>query len=74
MDLRCVSTMHGKVHDEVLEVVCKRRACGAKTGVVVLHYFNIHTGVLIKTLRFADPKKGTNQHGADRYPPAVRTA
>ena len=74
MDLRCVSTLHAKLTDDQLEVVCKRRACGAEPGVVVLHYFNIHTGELIKTLRFADPKKGTVQHGADHHSAAVRTA
>lgn len=62
-ELRCPSTMHGKLDDKVVEMKCRRRACGSEPGVVVLHRFNIHTGELVETRRFADPGKvGSHAH------------
>lgn len=56
-ELRCPGTMHGKLDDDVIEVKCRRRSCGSKPGVVVLHRFNVHTGELVLTKRFAEPGK-----------------
>lgn len=55
IELRCGKAMHGKLDDQLLEVKCKRRGCGAKPGVIVLHTFDIVTGELVETKRFADP-------------------
>lgn len=57
VELRCPSTMHGKLQDDFIEVKCRRRSCGFKAGTVVLHRFDIHTGALVDTKRFADPRK-----------------
>lgn len=58
IELRCPGTMHGKLEDDAIEVKCRRRSCGSKIGVVVLHRFSIHTGELVSTRRFAEPGKG----------------
>jgi hypothetical protein len=58
-ELRCSGTMHGKLdlENRKLEVKCGRRGCGAKRGVVVLHIFDLSTGRMIGTRKFADPNK-----------------
>lgn len=71
-ELRCRATMHAKLADGLLEIKCRRRSCGAQPGVVVLHRFNIHTGELVDTKRFADPRKEAAH--ASRQHSAVRSA
>lgn len=68
IELRCSGTMHGKlnIHDGKLEVKCGRRGCGAGRGVVVLHTFDINTGELVGTSRFADPVKKEELSHASR--------
>lgn len=39
----------------LLEVKCDRSHCGAGKGRVVLHRFDVHTGELVETSRFAVP-------------------
>lgn len=58
-DLRCDGTMHAKLDldSHTLEVKCGRRRCGAGPDVVVLHTFNLSTGEMISTRRFANPRK-----------------
>jgi hypothetical protein len=57
-ELRCGNTMHGILREgRYLEVKCKRRPCGAKPGVVVLHIFDLTTGLLTGTKRYRDPHK-----------------
>lgn len=57
-ELRCNGTMHGRLLDGgILEVKCRRRGCGHDEDTIVLHHFSIHTGELLDTKRFADPKK-----------------
>lgn len=74
-ELRCAGTMHARMLDETtLEVKCKRRACGHIPGVVVLHTFNILTGELLKTQKFADPRKGRVSYGPGHTQLAVRSA
>lgn len=74
-ELRCGTTMHGRMLDERrLEVKCKRRACGHIPGVVVLHVFDVTTGKLIETKKYADPQKGRVIHGTSQSGLAVRSA
>ncbi len=74
-ELRCGSTMHARMLDQTtLEVKCKRRACGHAPGVVVLHTFDITTGRLMGTRKFADPQKGQVKHGTGEPGLAVRSA
>lgn len=57
--LRCAGkTIHGRMLDDhTLEVKCKRRACGVRPGVIVLHSFDIRTGEITETRKFANPRK-----------------
>jgi hypothetical protein len=72
IELRCSGTMHGRMDNFLLEVKCGRRSCGAKPGVVVLHTFDVTTGKLVGTKRFADPVKKGNTNGSSRSRAAVR--
>ncbi len=67
-ELRCGGTMHGKLDivDDKLEVKCGRRSCGARRGVVVLHTFDLTTGNLVGTRRFADPVRNEDPNHASR--------
>jgi hypothetical protein len=57
-EVRCRGKLHGiLIGDDTVEIKCRSAICGAKAGVVVLHEFNVHTGVLIQTRRFKDPKR-----------------
>jgi hypothetical protein len=51
--------MHGILSEDgtELEVKCKRRSCGKRPGVVVLHTFNLTTGKLKYTKRFREPPR-----------------
>lgn len=62
-DLRCDGTMHAKLDLDhgTIEVKCGRRRCGASKDVVVLHTFNLHTGEMIDTRRFANPPKPSKE-------------
>lgn len=59
VELRCSGTLHGIMSDDGqhLEVKCKRRGCGARKGVVVLHTLSIKTGKVVKTVRFRQPEQ-----------------
>lgn len=76
IELRCSGTMHGRLVDAThLEVKCKRRGCGYRAGVVVLHVFNLETGALESTQRFADPKEERNKrYGTSDSHAAIRSA
>lgn len=53
MELRCASKLYGiVVRPGVLEVKCNSRFCGARKGVVVLHWFEMDTGKLLNTKEF----------------------
>lgn len=58
-ELRCIGTMHGILSEDhrYLDVKCKRKSCGARFGVVVIHTFDLITGQLHKTVTYADPSK-----------------
>jgi hypothetical protein len=55
LDLRCPSKKHGSiVGNNVVEVKCGSRFCGAKRGVIVLHRFNTQSGELLDTKRYRE--------------------
>jgi len=60
--LRCSNDLYG-IYDTdnmTIEVKCKRRRCGARPGVVVLHEISLkegQVGKIVSTRRFADPKR-----------------
>lgn len=56
-ELRCDNNLYGVLSDDrsTLEVKCKRRRCGAKPGVIVLHTISLETGKVTHTKRFKDP-------------------
>lgn len=61
-ELRCYNRLHGiLVEGGRIEVKCTQKNCGARQGVVVLHYFDVTTGELVDTKRFADPAKVFNR-------------
>ena len=60
VELRCPGpSLHGIVNAELgtIELKCKRRRCGVRPGVVVLHTFELESGRLLRTQRFRDPQK-----------------
>lgn len=64
MELRCASRLHGVlVRPGVLEVHCHSRFCGKRSGVIVLHWFDLETGKLIDTKEYQDidSKMGGNK-------------
>ena len=72
MDLRCETTLHGRLTDERwLEVKCKRRACGYVKGSVILHTIDITTGKLVSTKKFAEPRPRKEQANASHHPSAA---
>lgn len=75
IELRCGGTMHGKLNTEqmTIEVKCGRRSCGVRRGVIVLHTFDLHTGQLTATTKFADPIRNEEDHAPGKRS-AVRPA
>lgn len=56
MELRCTSRLHGILTEEgLLEIKCRSSKCGARKGVVVMHYFDPETWELKDTRHFQDP-------------------
>lgn len=64
MELRCPNKKHGVVlapgstrdsEHAVIEVKCNSKFCGAGSGAVVIHRFDIATQKLIKTSTYKDP-------------------
>jgi hypothetical protein len=77
VELRCEGTLHGRVIDgRELEVKCKRRSCGYRKGVVVLHTIDLQTGNTVSTKIFAEPQnqKGRGNHASHHTPAAVRAS
>jgi hypothetical protein len=55
-ELRCPNRkLFGIIDDGVIEVKCNSNRCGARSGVVILHRFDIHTGNFLETKVFLDP-------------------
>lgn len=77
IDLRCDTTLHGRLTDNRwFEVKCNRRACGYRKGIVILHTIDIQTGGVVSTRRFAEPKNQRKEQGnaPDHTSASVRTA
>lgn len=77
IDLRCGTTLHGRLTDDRwLEVKCNRRACGYRKGMVLLHTIDITTGKVVKTDHFAEPKNPRKEQGnaPDHTSSSVRSA
>lgn len=54
-ELRCDAKKHGELdHEGHLEVKCSSRFCGAASGVVVIHRFDLETGDLVETNRYKE--------------------
>jgi hypothetical protein len=54
-EARCDGKLHGEIIDgRYFEVKCRSRWCGYRSGVVVIHRFNIETGER-STKLFRDP-------------------
>lgn len=56
-ELRCKSKKHGVLIEEareggLLEVKCDSRFCGARSGAIVLHRFDLVTGALVDTHQY----------------------
>jgi len=75
-DLRCQGKKHGVlIDDETVEIKCNSRWCGAASGIVVLHRFDLRSGELLETLRYADPiTEGGESHGTQHHSDPVRSA
>lgn len=73
IELRCPNKLHATVpKDGVIEVRCRSVFCGWKSGIVVLHRFDVHTGQCT-TQRFKDPGKKVN-HATDQHSASVRAS
>lgn len=68
MELKCPGNkLHGLVIEEddvkpqgTIEFRCSSRWCGAQTGTVVLHRFNLSTGE-VHTRRYREPPRPTRK-------------
>jgi len=50
--------MHGilKINENLLEVKCNHWRCKDRVkGAVILHYYDLETGALVKTIKLKDP-------------------
>lgn len=75
-ELRCEGPrLHGVVdlENNTIEVKCDRRKCGHEPGTVVLHTFDLASGLLVTTSIFNDPAKKGTPHDS-RQLTAVRPA
>lgn len=62
VSLRCANgRLYGRLHldDKVIEVKCTKPECGVKPGVVVLHYFDIYTGMMVDSKKFQDANRSS---------------
>ena len=57
-ELRCDSKLHGiSLADNVIEIACSSRFCGASSDTVVLHEFDLSTNEMIRTKRYKKPRR-----------------
>jgi hypothetical protein len=67
LELRCDSKKHGVLIEPgfgILEVKCDSRFCGARTGAIVLHRFDLTTGEMVDTHRY-NTQVRRQSHGSD---------
>jgi hypothetical protein len=59
MELRCpANVLFGIISDDangMLEVKCRGKWCGHKSGVVVLHKFDLSNGKIVENQKYRDP-------------------
>uniref|UniRef100_A0AAU6R661 Uncharacterized protein n=1 Tax=Micrococcus phage Kurnik TaxID=3092208 RepID=A0AAU6R661_9CAUD len=56
-ELRCAAKKHGELiipGSGILEVSCNSTFCGKRSGVVILHRFDLATGELVDTNRYKE--------------------
>lgn len=74
-ELRCDHKLQGLMLDATtLEVACSSRLCGAGSGIVIRHRFNIETGDFLSTHKYRNPERITAHGRNDRPDPSVRSA
>lgn len=58
IELRCEGNLYGVYDAEkhTLEVRCKRRAHGARPGIIVLHTISLETGKVVGDRKYKDPR------------------
>jgi hypothetical protein len=69
LELRCPNVMHGiiRVKDNFLEVKCRHWRCkNREKNKVVLHYYDLNSGELVKTIEYKDPVIKDVDSGAAR--------
>jgi hypothetical protein len=78
VELRCGNgILFGYLLDGIIEVKCRSNRCGAVPGAIVLHGFDMHTGKLVRTMRFRDPKAPSTEgglNGSEHDPASIRVA
>lgn len=58
IEFRCPNVMHGIRKGNLFEVKCRHWRCkNREKNKVVLHYYDIDTGELVKTIEYKDPVK-----------------
>lgn len=58
MDIRCDGNkLHAQIVDGFLEVRCRSQFCGYKSGVIIIHRFDLVSGKLVKTDPYSEPRK-----------------
>lgn len=56
IELRCDKRLHGVLTDDgVLEISCRSALCGHRNGAVVIHRFDVESGVFLGTRVYKDP-------------------
>jgi hypothetical protein len=65
MDIACDNKLVGRLNKGVLEVRCRSALCGKRSGVVVMHYFDLRDNGKMTTKLFKDtpPTRLEKQHG-----------
>jgi len=62
VEIRCPNKKHGEleIDEGFLKVKCSSRldGCGAGSGMVVIHKFDLKSGKLVETFKFKNPQKG----------------
>lgn len=56
-ELRCPNFLHGILVDGLIEIKCRKAYCRPHPGAVVLHRFDPHTGELVETKYYMDPRE-----------------
>jgi len=55
-DLRCPNNrLHGVLRNGLLEVKCDNKWCTNRKRLVVLHYFDVKTEQMVKTVKYKNP-------------------